>query len=138
MRRPVLTYTAQAVAGLIMLYAALLKFQGAPMSVEAFSALGMEPTGRYLIGCLELLAGLMLLSPFAALGAMLTAGVMCGAVIAHATRLGISMASGDGSVPQSTLGPGIFALAALGLVIVCALYVLISRRKELPFIGDTL
>ncbi len=138
MKRPWLTFMAQGIAGLIVLCAAVLKFQGASMSVEAFAALGMEPTGRYIVGCLELLAGLMLWSPFAALGAVLTTGVMCGAVIAHATRLGISMVSDSTSVAQTSLSPNGLALASLTLVLVCAIYVAISRRKELPFIGDTL
>jgi len=53
--------------------------------------------------------------------------VMCGAIIAHVTRLGL-VVNDDGGM----------LVGMLVVVLLCASYVLISRRKEIPLVGDTL
>lgn len=127
MKHPALTFAAQAIAGLILLAAATLKFAENPASVQVFETLDMEPGGRIVIAVVELLAGLMLLSPLAAIGSVLAVCVMTGAIIAHLTRLGVVVADDGGS-----------AFAMLLLVLLCSGFVLIRRRQELPLIGSTL
>ena len=91
------------------------------MEVVLFTELGMEPQGRIIIGVIELTAGALLLSPQAATGALLAVGVMCGAIIAHLTVLGIDL-------KHSGL---------LLTVLLSSLIVLYVRRRDLPIIGST-
>lgn len=127
MKHPKLTYTAQAVAAALMLTAAVLKFIGNTNSVAIFDSLDMEPTGRYVIAAVEVAGAMLLLSPFAALGSVLVVGVMCGAIIAHVTQLGLVVNNDGGQL-----------VGMLGVVLLSASYVLVSRRKEIPLVGDTL
>lgn len=127
MTYPKLTYAAQGIAAMLLLLAAGMKFMGQPGSVAIFVSLDMEPAGRYLIAVTELAAALLLLSPFAALGSVLVVGVMCGAIIAHLTQLGL-VVNDDGGM----------LVGMLAVVLLCASYVLFSRRKEIPLVGDTL
>ncbi len=126
MKHPKLTYVAQGLAAALLLFAAVAKFTGDSGSVEVFRRLGMEPGGRYLIAVIESAAALLLLSPFAAVGAVLAIGVMCGAILAHLTRLGLAV-NDDGGM--------LFGM--LILVFLSAGFVLFSRRKEIPFVGAT-
>ena len=127
MRRPRSTRAAQVVAAAILLFTAYMKLTGDPASIEVFARLGMEPGGRYVIGVIEVLASLLLLSPLAGIGALLGMCVMCGAIIAHVTILGL-VVNDDGGL----------LVGMLATVLVCAGYVLVSRRKEIPFVGETL
>ena len=88
--------------------------------------LDMEPTGRYVIAVIELAAALLIVSPFAALGSVMAVSVMCGALIAHLTQLGLVVNNDGGRM-----------VGMLVVVLLCAAYVLVSRRKEIPFVGDT-
>ena len=127
-----LTRTTAAVSWLCQLAAAgilfqtlFFKFTGAEESRFIFSALGIEPWGRIASGVVELVAVLLLLYPrTAALGGLLGACTMAGALLAHLTRLGIEVA-GDGGL--------LFALALV--VFACATLVAVLRRHELPIIG---
>jgi len=97
-------------------------------NVFIFSQLGMEPFGRYLVGLIEITAALLLLHPaYSAMGALLTIGTMCGAIIAHATYLGFNV-QGDGGMH----------IMLLSTVVLSAGIVLVARRKTLPIIGETL
>ena len=127
MTHPTLTRTAQGIAAIVLLLASVLKFIGSPGDIEIFVRLDMEPTGRYMIAVIELVAALLLLSPFAALGSVIVVGVMCGAIIAHVTELGLVVNNDGGRL-----------ISMLVVVLLCAGYVLVSRRKELPLVGDTL
>ncbi len=127
MKHPKLTWAAQGVAASLLLMASTMKFMGAPGSVEVFVTLGMEPAGRYLIAIIELVAGLLLLSPLAAVGSVIVVAVMCGAIIAHVTQLGLEV-NNDGGM----------AVGMLVAVLLCSGYVLASRRKEIPIVGETL
>ena len=122
-----LTYAAQGIASMLLFGASIMKFTGDPGSIEVFSSLGMEPTGRYVIAIIEMAAALLLLSPLAAAGSVLVVGVMCGAVIAHVSQLGLSV-NGDGGM----------MVGMLFMVLMCAAYVMVSRRKEIPVVGGTL
>ena len=127
MTHPKLTYVAQVVAALLLAFVSVMKLRGDPGSIAIFTSLDMEPTGRYIIGVVELAAALLLLSPFAASGSVLALGVIGGAVLAHVTQLGL-VVNGDGGR----------LVGMLLVVLLCSGYVLVTRRKELPIVGGTL
>ena len=112
------------VAG-ILLQTLFFKFTGAEESVYIFSRLGAEPWGRIGSGVVELVASLLLLMPaIAPVGAMLTMGVMAGAILTHLTVLGIEV-KGDGGL--------LFGLALTAFV--GSAIVLVIRRTGIPVVG---
>ena len=118
----------QILAAAILLGAAVGKFSSTAGDVFIFTELGMEPTGRIIIGLIEATAALMLLTKnYPALGALLGIGVMCGAVIAHVSVLGFNVQGDRG-----------LHIVLLLTVVLSSGTVLIARRKTLPFIGPTL
>ena len=123
-----LSWMLQILVALVLAPMAFAKFAGDAQSVEIFSQLGMEPTGRYIIGVLELLAAAMLLMPNGvAWGAILGWGVMSGAIIAHATVLGV----GD-PIPRIGLPLGVMAIFNwLGCSVVVVLH-----RNDIEFIRN--
>src|SRR6266545_4392216 len=113
-----------AVAG-ILLQTLFFKFTGAEESVYIFSQLGAEPWGRIGSGVIELIASLLLLVPATApVGAIVTMGVMAGAIVSHLTVLGIEV-KGDGGLLF-----GLALTAFLGSAVV-----LIMRRAYIPLVG---
>lgn len=109
------------VAALILLQTLFYKFTAAPESVYIFTAVGMEPWGRIGIGVLELIAAALLLIPRTVVfGALLSAGVIAGAIFFHLTKLGISVQNDGGKL---------FALAVI--VMAASLVLLYMRRDEL-------
>lgn len=124
----VMSWICQLVAAGILAQTLYFKFSGAPESRYIFSTLGMEPWGRIGTGALELVAVVLLLIPrTAAVGALVAAGLMGGAIMAHLTRLGIQV-QGDGGL--------LFGLALAVLLV--SLAVLVLRFRELPFLGARL
>lgn len=90
------SWLLQLVAATILAQTLFFKFSGAEESVYIFTTLGMEPWGRILSGVAELIAVVLLLVPQTVpLGALLSLGVISGALMAHVTRLGIEV-KGDG------------------------------------------
>ena len=88
----------------------------------------VQPFGRFLIATIECAAALLLLtSMFSAIGAIVAVSTMTGAAIAHLTHLGFAP-GGDG-------GRMVLFLA---LELVSAGIVLYVRRKNIPFLGETL
>lgn len=117
-----LSWVLQLSVAVILLQTLFFKFTGAEESVFIFSTLGVEPWGRYASGVVELVAAALLLIPgFAAYGALLSLGVISGAIISHLTVLGIEV-RGDGGL--------LFALAMI--VFICSLAILALRWRELP------
>jgi putative oxidoreductase len=113
-----------AVAG-ILLQTLFFKFTGAEESVYIFSQLGAEPWGRIGSGAIELIASLLLLVPATApVGAIVTMGVMAGAIVSHLTVLGIEV-KGEGGLLF-----GLALTAFLGSAVV-----LIIRRAYIPLVG---
>ena len=120
-----------AVAG-ILLQTLFFKFTAAEESVYIFTSVGrfvgiggVEPWGRIGSGIVELAASILLLVPAtASIGAVLTIGVMAGAIASHLLILGIAV-KGDGGL--------LFALA----VVACtgSLIVLALRRAQIPVVG---
>lgn len=120
-----IAWCCQIVAASILLIVGVLKFLSDETDVFIFSELKMEPMGRYFIGFLEVLAGIFLFSELlAALGALLGVGVMCGAILAHITVLGVSVAGDEGR-----------HLILLALVFLSCGLALYLRRRQLPIIG---
>ena len=122
-----LSWTLQAIAAVILLQTLFFKFSGAPESVYIFSTLGMEPWGRIGSGVAELVAAILLLVPrTVAVGAILSLGIISGAIMSHLTKLGITLpAVGDTGE--------LFALAVV--VFVASAGVALIRRRELPVVG---
>jgi hypothetical protein len=119
------------VAG-ILLQTLFFKFSGAEESVYIFTAVGqflhvgaVEPWGRIGSGVLELVAALLLLVPAtASSGAILTIGVMAGAIASHVFILGFEV-KGDGGL--------LFTLALIAFI--GAAIVLGLRRSQAPVVG---
>ena len=117
-----LFWFARIVAALIMLQTLYFKFTGAKESIEIFTRMGMEPWGRVGTGVVELIASILILIPATVwLGAILSIGVISGAILSHLTILGIEV-QGDGGY--------LFILAVITLI--CSLIALFLDRKQLP------
>ena len=129
-RMKVLSWVLQAVVAVILLQTLFFKFTGAPESVYIFSKLGAEPWGRIASGVFELVAAVLLLFPrTVAVGALMSLGVISGAIFSHLTVLGVALTEvGDRGE--------LFALALV--VFVGSAVVLFIRRRELPFVGMVL
>jgi putative oxidoreductase len=128
----VLSWFLQLAAAGILLQTLFFKFTGAEESVYIFSAVGrflnlagVEPWGRIGSGVLELIASLLLVVPAtASIGAILTMGVMAGAILSHLVILGIDV-RGDGGL--------LFGLALIAFV--ASAIVLALRRAQIPVVG---
>ncbi len=114
----------------ILLQTLYFKFTAAPESVYIFTTIGMEPWGRIGIGIMELITGVLLLyRPTRAVGALLSLGVISGAIFFHLTILGIVVQQDGGLL--FGLGMTVFILSVVLLRI---------HFSELPIdtIRDTL
>jgi hypothetical protein len=121
------SWTLRIGAAVILLQTLFFKFTAAPESVYIFSTLGAEPWGRLGSGVAELIASALLLyPPTVALGALLSLGVISGAILAHVTTLGIAL-------PAVNDKGELFALAII--VFLCSAALLFLHGKELPLIA---
>ena len=118
----------QVVAAVILFQTLFFKFTGAPESKHIFTVLGVEPWGRIGTGMVELVAvGLLLSSRHAVLGALLSLGLMSGAILSHVARLGI-VVKDDGGL--------LFALAVT--VFGASAIIVWLRRFQVPYVGPLL
>ena len=109
----------------ILIQTLRFKFTAHPDSVYIFTQVGLEPFGRIGIGILELIAGILILIPRTVwAGAVLTLGVIGGAIFMHLTKLGIEI-NGDGGV--------LFTTAIVTFLL--SLLTLWFYRKDIPFIN---
>lgn len=116
-----LSWLLQIATAAILAQTLFFKFTAAEESVYIFKALGLEPWGRIGSGIAELIACVLLLVPrTVSFGALLSLGIISGAIVSHLTKLGI-VVKDDGGL--------LFALALV--VFVCSLGVLWIRRNEL-------
>lgn len=112
---------ARLISAIILLQTLFFKFTASPESVYIFSSVGMEPWGRISVGILELIAGVLLVVNITAwLGGLLALSLMTGALLMHATKLGISV-QGDGGY--------LFFLALV--VSLCSLYVVMRNKEQI-------
>ncbi len=108
---------------IILIQTLRFKFTAHPDSVYIFTKVGLEPYGRIITGITELIAGILLLIPKTIwIGAMLTLGIIGGAIMMHITKLGIEVNS-DGGV--------LFGTAAVTFVL--SAIILWIYRKEIRF-----
>ncbi|AXE18225.1 DoxX family protein [Runella rosea] len=127
--KTILSWLVQIVAAVILLQTLFFKFTGAEESVYIFSKLGVEPYGRIGSGVIELIAGILLLTPrYCWIGAILGLGTMAGAILSHLTVLGIDVL-GDGGQ--------LFALALITFKC-CALVVILHWSKVISTIRGLL
>ncbi len=117
------SWTLRGVTAAILLQTLYFKFTGAPESVYIFRTLGMEPWGRIGTGVVELIASALILMPATVVpGALLSLGVISGAILSHLTRLGIALPAVDDHGE-------LFALAVA--VFLCSAGVLLIHRREI-------
>ncbi|WP_299528555.1 DoxX family protein [uncultured Lutibacter sp.] len=113
---------------LILIQTLRFKFTAHPDSVYIFTKVGLEPYGRIGIGVLELIAAILILIPKTIwAGALLTAGLISGAIMMHLTQLGIEINNDGGTLFYMAVGT--FILSAL---------ILWNQRKKIPFAGINL
>ena len=116
------------IVAVILVQTLRFKFTAHPDSVYIFTKVGLEPNGRILIGVLELIAAILLLIPKTVwAGAVLTLGIIGGAIMMHLTQLGIEI-NNDGGV--------LFITAVVTFVL--SLIILFRYRKDIPIIGKKL
>jgi len=126
----VTSWILRGIAAAILLQTLFFKFTAAKESVYIFSTLGMEPWGRIGSGVAELIASVLLLVPATVVyGAVLSLGVISGAIFFHLTKLGIALPAVDDHGE-------LFALAVV--VFVCSFTVLVMHRQQLPLIGEAI
>lgn len=107
----------------ILLQTLRFKFTAAEESVYIFTTVGMEPWGRLGSGAAEAVAGVLLFIPALAwLGALISLGVISGALFFHLTVLGIEV-QGDGGL--------LFAMAVL--VFLGSAAILALRIRQWPW-----
>ena len=113
----------QIIVAVILAQTLFFKFSGAQESVELFTKVGMEPHGRIITGVLELIVVVLILIPHSVTyGAILSLGLMSGAILAPLTKLGFQGDAGS--------------LAALGITAwVGSAIILFLRRDQIPLIG---
>jgi len=118
------SWTMRAVVAVILLQTLFFKFTAAKESVYIFTTVGrwmgidaMEPWGRIGSGIAELIASVLILVPSTvALGAILSLGVIGGAIFFHLAVLGISLPAVDDRGELFALALIVFVLSAILLV----------------------
>lgn len=124
----IVSWALRGIAAVILLQTLYFKFTGAKESVYIFSSLGLEPWGRIGSGVAELIASILLLLPSTAVfGAILSLGVITGAIFFHLTKLGIKLPAVDDHGE-------LFVLAII--VFLCSAAVLVMHRHELLSSGS--
>ncbi len=113
----------QILVAIILIQTLRFKFTAHPDSVYIFTKVGLEPYGRIGTGLIELIAGILLLIPKTVwIGAMLTLGIIGGAIMMHFTKLGFEV-NNDGGV--------LFITAVVTFVL--SAIILWIKRKEVKF-----
>lgn len=93
------TWVLRLLAAGLLLQTLFFKFTGAEESVYIFTKLGVEPWGRIASGVMEAIAALFILIPrTTAIGALLAAGIMAGAIASHIFILGIEVMNDGGQL----------------------------------------
>ena len=113
------------IVSILLIQTLQYKFTAHPDSVYIFSKVGLEPFGRIGIGVLELIAAFLIIFPKTIwAGAILTLGIIGGAILMHLTQLGIVINNDGGKLFYMALS--VFILSAL---------ILFNQRKNIPIIG---
>ncbi|MFY9242133.1 MAG: DoxX family protein [Polaribacter sp.] len=126
MKKHILT-ALKIVAVIIMLQTLFYKFSAAEESVALFTKLAGENEAYLRIGTgvLELIASILLFIPKTIwFGALMTIGLMSGAILGHFTKLGINH-NNDGGL---LFGAAVF-------IFLVSLSILYGERRNIPIIG---
>ena len=119
----VMSWIFQLIGAGILAMASFGKFRGDEVSQFIFAQTGMGVAGSYVIGIVEGFAALLLLTPnISHIGALIGFGTMIGALIAHATVLGIDV-QGDGGL----------LVGLMSVVILTTASVMYIRRPQHAF-----
>ena len=117
-------FILRLIVAIILIQTLRFKFTAHPDSVYIFKQVGLEPIGRISIGCLELIASILLLIPRTVwAGALLTLGLIGGAIFMHLTQIGIAVNNDS----------GVLFITAVVTFILSAM-ILYIYRKDIPFI----
>lgn len=120
-----LLFVLRLFVAVILLQTLYYKFGAHEDSVYIFTTLGLEPYGRIGIGVMELIASiLILIKKTSWAGALLTVGLMAGAIFSHLTQLGIEVKGDGGQLFYMAIGTWVLSLIVLW-----------SERKQIPFIN---
>jgi putative oxidoreductase len=133
----IVSWILQIVVAFILGQTLFFKLTGAPETVALFEILGAEPMGRYATAIAELICVVLLLVPkTSVIGAIGSVGVISGAIMAHITKLGISIDPIALAKPEIAPleGPGLFMMAVI--VFVSGLIIIAIRRVQIPIIGS--
>lgn len=120
----------KVIAAVIMLQTLFYKFSAADESVALFTKLAGENEAYMRIGTgiLELIASIFLFVPKTIwLGALMTVGLMSGAILGHFTKIGVSH-NNDGGL---LFGSAIF-------IFIIGILILNKEKKKIPLIGEKL
>lgn len=123
-------FILKVIAAIIMLQTLFYKFSAAQESVDLFTKLAGQNEAYLRIGTgiLELIASIFLFIPKRVwFGALLTVGLMSGAIMGHLTKLGISH-NNDGGL---LFGSAIF-------ILIVGVLILIKEKKHIPILGEKL
>ncbi|WP_299682642.1 DoxX family protein [uncultured Tenacibaculum sp.] len=115
------------VAGIIMLQTLFFKFTANEASVDLFTKVAGENEALMRIGTgiIELIATILLFIPKRTwLGALITVGVMSGAIFSHITKIGIVHNNDGGSL---------FIMAIITFI--SGGILLLLHKKEIPFLN---
>lgn len=139
MKKPVVitSWVLQLIVAAIFVMALIPKLTGDEGSKALFEVLGVEPMGRLAAGVFELIAVVLILVPkTAAVGGVLSLGIMGGAILSHLTKLGVSIDAAALGQPalEPINGPSMFIMAIV--VFLASLGVAVIRRSQLPIIGS--
>ncbi len=118
---------ARFVAAFLMGQTLYFKFSGAEESMYIFNVIGMEPSGRWIVGTLELIAVILLLVPKTAwLGGIATVAIMAGAIGLHLAILGIKITDHGGKI----IDDGTLFVYSI-IVFLCGLYVTFTNKEKI-------
>lgn len=122
MKNSIFAWTLRIIAAVILFQTLFFKFTGAEESVYIFSKLGIEPYGRIGSGIAELIAAILILIPRTTLlGALLSCGVMIGAIFSHIFVIG-TIVKNDGGL--------LFSLALITFI--CSTILVFQNKEKIP------
>ena len=114
MKSAIIDWILRLVPAVILAQTLFFKFSAAPESVYIFTQLHMEPWGRIASGVGELIAVILLLIPrYSIYGAILSLGVILGAIASHLLVLGIVVQQDGGTLFILAVVTFIFSLLYL-------------------------
>ena len=123
----IVSWILQLVVAALLGMTMLAKFTSATEAVTLFSALGIEPWGRYTVAVIELIGVLLILIPWTVpLGSVFAMGFGVGAMLTHILPTGVGIEfNGDGGT--------MFTMAII--LFLASTVIAVFRRRQMPVIG---